>query len=231
MYRGYVAIWRKIQEHPFYKERRVFSKFEAWVDILMEAQHSKESKEVMLGMTILKCNYGECLKSKRTWAKRWGWSESKVRRYFKTLSKLNQITEKSEGSTTRLTILNYKQYDPKATHEPTQTRRTPDARAVTDKNDKNVKKETPTVEFEEFWNLYDKKTCDKKKTFSRWKKLTEKEKKLIFETLPAYIKSTPVKQYRKNPLTYLNSSGWEHEIIGGIEPETKKVTFYGGIDD
>ena len=139
MDRGYFAVWRKIEDHPFYKERRTFSKYEAWLDILMKAQHKKEPQEVVLGMTVLTCNYGETLRSTRSWAGQWGWSEAKVRRFFSLLEKLGQITSKSEGKTTRITILNYEQYDPRVTHDCTSSRRVTDALPATDKNEKNEK--------------------------------------------------------------------------------------------
>lgn len=135
MERGYFALWRKFQDHPFWKERRVFSKAEAWIDILWEAQHQKTPQDVMIGMQVFKCQYGECLKSMRTWAKRWGWSESRVRRFLELLVKMNQIQKMDEIQTTRITVCNYMHYDPRVTHE----RRTSDARATTDKNDKNEK--------------------------------------------------------------------------------------------
>lgn len=66
--------------------------------------------------------------------------------------------------------------------------------------------------FEEFWNSYDKKqdrpACEKK-----FSKLTEKEKGLIWQHVPKYVLSTPNKQYRKNPDTYLNNKCWNDEII------------------
>lgn len=66
--------------------------------------------------------------------------------------------------------------------------------------------------FEEFWNTYDKKNdrlaCEKK-----FAKLTEKEKELIWAHVPKYVLSTPDKQYRKNPETYLNNKCWNDEVI------------------
>lgn len=70
-----------------------------------------------------------------------------------------------------------------------------------------------TYPFEDFWNAYDKKTSDKKKCKAKFEKLNERDKQQIFETLEEYIKSTPDKKFRKNPETYFNQRGWEHEII------------------
>ena len=66
-------------------------------------------------------------------------------------------------------------------------------------------------EFDLFWNLYSKKT-GKDKCIKKWNKLNEKEKSLIFESLPKYIQSKPEIQYRLNPLSYLNGKHWEDEI-------------------
>ena len=66
--------------------------------------------------------------------------------------------------------------------------------------------------FDEFWETYNKKNdrtaCEKK-----FSKLTEKEKELIWAHVPKYVRSTPDKQYRKNPETYLNNKCWNDEII------------------
>lgn len=66
--------------------------------------------------------------------------------------------------------------------------------------------------FEEFWNSYDKKKGpeDCKKKFA---KLTEKEKEQIWKHVPEYVRSTPDKQFRLNPLTYINGKHWNDEII------------------
>jgi len=65
--------------------------------------------------------------------------------------------------------------------------------------------------FAEFWDLYAKKT-DSKKCEAKFNKLTRVEIGLIFENLPGYIRSTPDKQYRKNPITWLNGKCWNDEI-------------------
>jgi hypothetical protein len=142
MHRGYIAIWRKIQDHRFYRERRVYSKFEAWFDLLMEAQHREYPLQVILGMGVLIQNYGETLKSMRTWGIRWGWSRSKVKRFLNLLQNMNQIVYKNEPPTTRITILNYDKYDPKKIKgEPQsdQDRAAPEPQSNINNNDKNAK--------------------------------------------------------------------------------------------
>lgn len=66
--------------------------------------------------------------------------------------------------------------------------------------------------FEQWWKLYDLKV-GKEKCIKKWAKLTEKERKECIAATPAYVASTPDKQFRKRPLTYLNGKSWNDEII------------------
>ena len=68
------------------------------------------------------------------------------------------------------------------------------------------------ITFDVFWDLYDKKV-GRKKCIQKWKRLKEKDKILIIHHVPEYVKSTPNKQYRKNPETYLNGECWHDEVI------------------
>ena len=78
------------------------------------------------------------------------------------------------------------------------------------KDDKgSVAEEYP---FSEFWEFYDKKK-DKQRAEKVYKKISLRDRKCIFNTLQAYKDSTPDKQYRKNPETYLRNRTWEDEII------------------
>lgn len=75
--------------------------------------------------------------------------------------------------------------------------------------------------FEEFWNTYDKKN-DRASAEKKFTKLSEKEKELIWQHVPKYVLSTPDKQYRKNPDTYLNNKCWNDEIINTSKNGTGK---------
>lgn len=66
--------------------------------------------------------------------------------------------------------------------------------------------------FLDFWDKYEKKQ-DRPKCEKKWKKINQEAREKIMLHLEDYILSTPDKQYRKNPLTYLNSESWENEII------------------
>ncbi|MHB8339147.1 MAG: phage replisome organizer N-terminal domain-containing protein, partial [Ignavibacteriaceae bacterium] len=57
-------------------------------------------------------------------------------------------------------------------------------------------KEVLMREFENFWNLYNKKV-DRKKCFQLWKKVKKTDKEKIFNTLPKYIENTPDLKFRR----------------------------------
>ncbi len=80
-------------------------------------------------------------------------------------------------------------------------------------NNKQVNNKQRTKDFDRFWDLYDKKT-GKAKTQDKFIKLTEDEVVKVFQTVEAYVKSTPEKKFRKDPLTWLNGRHWEDEISG-----------------
>ena len=66
--------------------------------------------------------------------------------------------------------------------------------------------------FSEWWDMYDLK-CNRASCEKKWNKLTSKERYACLAATPAYVASTPDKQYRKRPLTYLNQKAWNDEII------------------
>ena len=67
-------------------------------------------------------------------------------------------------------------------------------------------------DFEEWWFRYDKKT-GKEKAFSKWKILLPQEKNLALSIVDKYKESTPDKQWRKDPATYLHNKNFNDEII------------------
>jgi hypothetical protein len=66
--------------------------------------------------------------------------------------------------------------------------------------------------FETWWKLYDLKV-GKEKCMQKWAKMTVKDREACIAATPAYVASTPDKQFRKRPLTYLNQKAWNDEII------------------
>jgi len=79
---------------------------------------------------------------------------------------------------------------------------------VKDKDkDKDSKKS-----FEKFWDLYDHKKS-RPKCETKWDNMSKAEREEAIKAVPEYVKSTPEKEYRKHPLTWLNGECWNDEIV------------------
>ena len=78
---------------------------------------------------------------------------------------------------------------------------------IDDNEDKNY------IEFDIFWNLYDKKIGDKKRCIKKWNKLSEPVQLKIIESLPGWLKQFSEKQFQPYPETYLNQERWNDEVV------------------
>ena len=105
--RGYVHLHRKILENKIWKRISVFSRVEAWLDLIMGASDKDEIVRIM-GEDYQ--NYlGFVLTSERSLADRWNWKRSKVRRFLSFLKKETMITIEfiRADKISRITIINY----------------------------------------------------------------------------------------------------------------------------
>jgi len=75
-----------------------------------------------------------------------------------------------------------------------------------------IKQEIPTISFDDFWNLYDKKVAEDRCSVL-WTTLTDDDHRAIMAYIPQYIAAQPNKRFRKNPETFLANRAWEDEII------------------
>jgi len=121
MSKGWISIHREIQEHWLWQEKRVFSKLEAWFDILLTVNHSEQ--KVMIKNTLYVVKRGDSIKCLETWGKRWNWNKSKVRRFLSLLKKDGMIELKNETKTTRLTVCKYDSYQDNGNANETQVKR------------------------------------------------------------------------------------------------------------
>lgn len=103
---GWILLQRKIVDNYLFKENRVYSKLEAWVDMLFMANF--KDKTMTLNKHVVKVRRGCFLSSYRQLAKRWKWSHPKVSRFMNELLENNQIKmEKINKDLTVINILNY----------------------------------------------------------------------------------------------------------------------------
>ncbi|WP_042454620.1 hypothetical protein [Neobacillus dielmonensis] len=142
---GWIKLHRQIQDHWLYKEKRIFSKYEAWIDLLMMASH-KDTKFIH-GNELIELERGSFVTSELKLMDRWKWGKSKLRGFLEILEKDGMIVKKSDHKKTMITICKYSVYHdsetknrPKVDYEQTVGRPLAD----TIKNVKNDKKDINT---------------------------------------------------------------------------------------
>ena len=112
---GWIRLHRKIREHWLWHRRRRFSHFEAWVDLLLSANHSQG--KVPIGSKLLTIERGQLLTSQVALAKKWGWNRKSVNAFLK-LTKSDEIldfesSKEVDTGYTLITIRNYSKYQDK----------------------------------------------------------------------------------------------------------------------
>lgn len=94
------------------------------------------------------------------------------------------------------------------------------------------KDKSKSDDFDKFWDLYSYKV-GRFKCEQKWNKLKPADKVAIFQTLPAYIKSSTIdrkeaneknKVIRCHPMTYLNQKRWLDEME--YQKDTKKSSYF-----
>ncbi|HDY4518923.1 TPA: DnaD domain-containing protein [Staphylococcus aureus] len=105
---GWISIDRSIQNHWLFKEKRTFSKFEAWIYLLMEANHSKA--KVPIGNQIVTVERGQRLTSILTLSDLFNWSRFKVKTFLDLLESDGMLEVKTTSKYALITIVNYDFY-------------------------------------------------------------------------------------------------------------------------
>ena len=80
---GYISLHRSIQNHWLYDEERIFSNYEAWLDLLLMVNH-KDAKVLQDGQLVT-VKRGERITSIRQLMEKWRWSNTKVVKFLKLL--------------------------------------------------------------------------------------------------------------------------------------------------
>lgn len=232
MHRGYLVIWRKFfKEHPFWSEKRKFSKAEAWLDILQKTYfgRNKSCVQFVNGRQV-EVSYGQCIMTTRYCARRWGWHKNAVRRFFKNLEKMEQIGTATVQQMTRITVLNYEKYDIRRDGDGPETGKlTAQQRPsnVSEYKTINIKKIIKTTQgltgekaFMAFWDLYPRKQ-NRPHTLRIWQEL-ERAGQLppIENVLMAIYDQLQSDQWQRDggrfipsASTWLNAEGWNDQLM------------------
>ena len=101
---GWISVHRQIQNHWLWTDKP-FSKGQAWIDMLMLANHV--DNKILLGNELIEIKAGSFITSEVKLAERWGWSRHKVRDFLYLLQQDKMIVKKSDSKRTTIFLLNY----------------------------------------------------------------------------------------------------------------------------
>lgn len=104
---GWIKLYRKSIDNPLYNAEP-FDKWHAWQDLLLMANH--EHKEFFSRGKRTTIEAGQIVTSVPILAKRWRWSENKVRRFLGSLNGSGMSRADGSANGTLITIVNWAQY-------------------------------------------------------------------------------------------------------------------------
>ena len=123
---GWIALHRRVKKSWLWLEEREFSRFEAWIDLLLRANW--ERTEGCYRGTPYHVERGELVTSHEKLAEDWSWSRGKVRRFIERLVDESMIDAKTDTLGLWITIRNYDKYQQTEEEDghPADIPRTPD---------------------------------------------------------------------------------------------------------
>ena len=136
---GWISLHRKILENPILNRSRVYSNFEAWIWLLLKANH-KDNK-FMLGTELVKVKKGSMITSQKKLCRQFRWGNSKLRSFLKVLQKDEMLLLETNTQSTHITICNYESYQDKQISNKPQTNHKQTANKLRTNTNNNVNKD------------------------------------------------------------------------------------------
>lgn len=110
MSRGFIPVKRSLFRHFLFNEHRVFSRFEAWLDLIQLASFTDGQTDMIKGKPVTR-NRGEIVASIRWMANRWNWSIHKTFDYIEVLRSLGMVVVGKESGFTKITLVNFEKHN------------------------------------------------------------------------------------------------------------------------
>ena len=142
MQEGWIKVHKRIQENHLWKERREFSKFEAWMWILLNAHGGREPQKIFVDGEFIILKRGELCFSIRYMMEAWRWKSTKrVLNFVRSLEKSGSIVQKKETRRKHITICNYALYNPMGNTKETRGKHEGNSRETVGKREGNKENE------------------------------------------------------------------------------------------
>ncbi len=225
---GFIQLPRSVLDDFLWQEKREYSKFEAWLDLVMFARWNSEPTEVAIGNTVYVVKRGEQIRSLKTLSSTWNWDISKVRRFLKMLQNRHKVVTKSDTQTTRISICNFDTYQPlrhtnenQMTHERTSNEH--QTNTIEEREEREERKEGNNIEGVENSKRFAPPTADELKEHFISKGSTEIESLKFYEFYGSkgwMVGKNKMKDWK------LAASGWIRRNNTPMTPQTQQASLY-----
>lgn len=108
---GFITVSRRLFEHELFTEKREYSRFEAWLDLIQLCAYEDDNSSIIKGK-VIKWGRGQVVASVRYLQQRWYWkSVDKVFSFLELLRSQNMIRTDKEQGIGRITLCKYDDYN------------------------------------------------------------------------------------------------------------------------
>ena len=108
---GFITLSRKFFRTDMWKARRTYNESEAWLDCIATARFELSEQTTHVGGHAVTIRRGELALSQRTIAKKWGWTDRKVRTFIQRLHREGMIETEIRDGITVVKLINYDKYN------------------------------------------------------------------------------------------------------------------------
>lgn len=108
---GYITLSRKFFQTAIWKTARTFNESEAWLDLIQSARFELSEHFARVGGRDVEVRRGEVVASQRFLARKWKWSDMKVRSFIAKLRREGMVTTETRSGTTIIRLVNYDKYN------------------------------------------------------------------------------------------------------------------------
>lgn len=108
MQRGWIKVWRRLQDDEIWINPEPFNKRDAWIDLLLMTW--AKDKDFLIGKKVVKLKPGQIFLSYRFLCSKWHWSRHKLSDYLNLLKNLDKISFVCSKTGTLITILRWETY-------------------------------------------------------------------------------------------------------------------------
>lgn len=212
---GWVSIYRRLAISDLWLSEP-FTRGQAWVDLIMLANHEEGFIRVRGIKVTVKC--GQIGWSEVKLSERWRWSRTKTRHFLKELENVQQIEQQKGNVSLLISIVNYELYQNKDSKK--DTKKTAEVQQKDTNNNENNENNKISVVFDAFRLSFPGTKRGLDTELKNFQKKNNSE--VVHLLLPALEKE---KQYRtrseelktftppwKNLFTWINQKCWEQEF-------------------